>query len=538
MKVLVLFSVLFVTIFILLQHVSSISSLDKETYELFVQLIKGEFTVPVKSRTIQQKSALVRFWRNREKLSLRRGILCYDGKSVAKKEAVSDVVKKMYKSSKGSGVRKIYHKLKNSYSGVAERDVQKVLAKSSVHQRLNVRFENKARLRPVRAKTVQIRHQIDLVDMKRLRTKYKGKTYKYVLSIIDVFSRYHWLVPLQTKESSHLACELLRIYTEHGAPRVIQHDQGREFEGAVAALCKQLSIKVVKGRPYHPQSQGKVERAHRSFKKKIMHDFLVMGKAGVNWIQSLPDFARSLNLDPKEELSWKSPFEIYYGRKPNVVSTGNPHVEEWDMTSKKYLSTIYPRSKDYSEDETNLRAIRNLASSATRKCAQRMVARGERKNPPSVYEVGETVLIRYPSTKKSVSKRHVLKADIVDRKVPKHQYKVKFVSPTTGKLIEKWISVSDITSLTIEREKRKRKAATKCMREEKKKKAHRKKYFHSYENQRSLFEDRTGSAHFAISFDPPKDGNCQFAAICKLLNSIGIHRSNKSHYAGRYCQVR
>ena len=69
MKVLVLFSVLFATIFILVQHVSSISSLDKGTYELFVQLIKGKFTVPVKSRTIQQKSALVRFWRNQEKLS-------------------------------------------------------------------------------------------------------------------------------------------------------------------------------------------------------------------------------------------------------------------------------------------------------------------------------------------------------------------------------------------------------------------------------------------------------------------------------------
>ena len=145
MNVLVLFSVLFVTIFILLetcfQHLES-----GLRNVLFEQLIKGEFTVPVKSRTIQQKSALVRFWRNREKLSLRRGILCYDGKSVAKKEGVSDVVKKMYKSSKGSGVRKIYHKLKNSYSGVAERDVQKVLAKSSVHQRLNIRFENKARL--------------------------------------------------------------------------------------------------------------------------------------------------------------------------------------------------------------------------------------------------------------------------------------------------------------------------------------------------------------------------------------------------------
>ena len=37
---------------------------------------------------------------------------------------------------------------------------------------------------------------------------------------------------------------------------------------------------------------------------------------------------------------------------------------------------------------------------------------------------------------------------------------IKFVSPTTGKLIEKWISVSDITSLTMEREKKKRKKPT------------------------------------------------------------------------------
>ena len=65
------------------------------------------------------------------------------------------------------------------------------------------------------------------------------------------------------------------------SPALDPAQPGGEFEGAVVALCKKLGIKVVKGRPYHPQSEGKVEGAHRSF-KKIMHDLLVMGKAGVN----------------------------------------------------------------------------------------------------------------------------------------------------------------------------------------------------------------------------------------------------------------
>ena len=136
MKVLVLVSVCIITICIILQDVSSISTLDEKTYDIFVKLIKGEF-------------ALVRFWRNRDKLSLSGGMLCFNGKSIVKKEGLRDVVRKMYKSPKGSGVRKIYHKLKNSYSGIAERDVQKVLAKSTIHQRFNVCFGNKARFRLV-----------------------------------------------------------------------------------------------------------------------------------------------------------------------------------------------------------------------------------------------------------------------------------------------------------------------------------------------------------------------------------------------------
>ena len=108
-----------------------------------------------------------------------------------KKSAVSNVVAKVFQETKGSGVRKIYHHLKHFCSGVRERDVRCVFGKSRLHERLNVRFQNKAALKPVRAKAVQIRHQVDLVSMESIPVKWKGKVFKYVLSVLDVFSQYH-----------------------------------------------------------------------------------------------------------------------------------------------------------------------------------------------------------------------------------------------------------------------------------------------------------------------------------------------------------
>jgi len=62
-----------------------------------------------------------------------------------------------------------------------------------------------------------------------------------------------------------------------------------------------------------------------------------------------------------------------------------------------------------------------------------------------------------------------------------------------------------------------------------KKKTHGKKYLQPYDNERSLFEDRAGSAHFIIFYDPPKNGNCPFSTISKFSSSIGIHGIHRSN---------
>ena len=110
--------------------------------------------------------------------------------------------------------------------------------------------------------------------------------------------------------------------------------------------------------------------------------------------EGLPTFAQALNQDPKEELYWKSPFEIYFGQKPNFVAqTGNFQTEEWDVPLDNYEDKVRPRPRDYRGHFKNITAKRTQALSATEKCASQMVEREAKKHPPSIYNVGETVLI-------------------------------------------------------------------------------------------------------------------------------------------------
>ena len=148
--------------------------------------------------------------------------------------------------------------------------MQNVLNTDKLHYRQNARFLNKAILKQIQARDVQVRHQVDLMDLgKRGRVKYQGIVYRYVLSVMDVFSRFIWLRPLKSKHSKEIASELKSIYMAFGPPLFLQSDQGSEYKGDVKRLCRKMQVNLmVHSRPYHPQSQGKVKRSHRALRSK------------------------------------------------------------------------------------------------------------------------------------------------------------------------------------------------------------------------------------------------------------------------------
>lgn len=73
--------------------------------------------------------------------------------------------------------------------------------------------------------------EIDLCDMQSFAQYNNG--YKFILSVIDVFSKFGWMVPLKNKTAKEITTGFRKIITESGRkPLAIQSDKGAEFKNA------------------------------------------------------------------------------------------------------------------------------------------------------------------------------------------------------------------------------------------------------------------------------------------------------------------
>ena len=79
-----------------------------------------------------------------------------------------------------------------------------------------------------------------------------------------------------------------------------------------------MNIKLIYSRPRHPQSQGKVERYHKTLRSRMEYDLQKIRQDGVNWAKQLSLYQRILTNNLKEVIAYKTPFEIYFARKCNA----------------------------------------------------------------------------------------------------------------------------------------------------------------------------------------------------------------------------
>ncbi|GFV07412.1 uncharacterized transposon-derived protein F54H12.3 [Trichonephila clavipes] len=120
------------------------------------------------------------------------------------------------------GVEALHRSVKGKYS---KKDVKHWLSQKDAYT-LHKPVRHKFQRNRVFVSDIDRQFQADLVDMQSLAEFNKG--YKYLLTCIDLFSKFAWAVPLKDKFGKSVKSGLEIIFKER-KPKVLQTDAGKEF---------------------------------------------------------------------------------------------------------------------------------------------------------------------------------------------------------------------------------------------------------------------------------------------------------------------
>lgn len=162
-----------------------------------------------------------------------------------------------------------------------------------------------------RGKTVWTFVHMDLLGPIKVTTR--GN--RYILSVVDSFSKFMCLRALTDKTTAEVANKFTNILNQYGTPQVAVSDNGKEFLGEkMQKLLKYYKIKHQKTAAYHPQSNGKVERTNRDVMTKLR---ILCEELHDEWDVLLGTVEMALN-NRQHRGTGVPPFLLMFGRTPRL----------------------------------------------------------------------------------------------------------------------------------------------------------------------------------------------------------------------------
>jgi transposase InsO family protein len=133
--------------------------------------------------------------------------------------------------------------------------------------------------------------QADLADMVDVQQWNRG--YRYILTVIDILSRYGWARPVKTKKGTEVAAAFKSIFdADNRIPLRIQTDQGKEFYNRhVRQLFERHNIELFSVKSAYKGAL--VERWNRTIKSKLWKVFTA--KNTKNWVDELQNVVYAYN---------------------------------------------------------------------------------------------------------------------------------------------------------------------------------------------------------------------------------------------------
>ena len=132
------------------------------------------------------------------------------------------------------------------------------------------------------------------------------------------------------------------VVARFGVPSAIHSDQGKQFEGKVfTEMCRVLNIKKTRTTPYHPKSDGMVER----FNKTLLSMLRTLVDENQTYWDELFPFVLMAYRSVEQETTGCSPNYLMFGRKvatplevmyrmPNLARNIPPNQWAWELKEK------------------------------------------------------------------------------------------------------------------------------------------------------------------------------------------------------------
>jgi len=178
-----------------------------------------------------------------------------------------------------------------------------------------------------------------------------GWGWYYLSTVLDDFSRFIIAWRLCTSMSASDVADTLddalhftgldQVKVRH-KPRLLSDNGPCYISGELSGYLQENGMAHTRGRPYHPQTQGKIERWHRSMKNQILlNNYYLPGELR----EHLQRFITYYNHERyHESLDNLTPADVFYGRGQEIL----------DQRHTIKLDTLAMRRKMHYDNRNNL----------------------------------------------------------------------------------------------------------------------------------------------------------------------------------------
>lgn len=214
--------------------------------------------------------------------------------------------------------------------------------------------------------------------------------YKYILVIIDAFTRYTWLFPTKSTTTKEVCNNLQLLFNVFSIPKEIVSDRGTAFASAeFATFLSELNIKLRKVAVASPWANGIVERVNRFIKSSLTK----LVESPHEWQSQLNTVQYVINNTSNSTVK-TSPSKLLFGFHQRNHA---------DRDLKELTNVLANIDNNFDEQRT---IVRDLAIDAIEKLRQYNRTYYDNKHEiPTKYKAGAYVLVRDLQTTPGVNKK-------------------------------------------------------------------------------------------------------------------------------------